>query len=115
MVSEFNDTWSDMCQKIPVVKPPKIGSILGLGRKKRRKKRQAEDEFFDDFSFGDDDFFNEDDDFVDLSEITAEAEAEAELGGQELSTGERNSKVYCNHIGEELITISVYTQPIAVF
>ena len=56
-MSEYNDTWPDMCQKIPVVKPPKIGEILGFGR---RRKRQAEDDDFggfDDFSFGDDDDF----------------------------------------------------------
>lgn len=51
---KFGDKWKDMCQLFPVVKPPDIGSLIGFGRK--RKKRQDDDVFT---GFGDDDFFNE--------------------------------------------------------
>ena len=58
-VTESGDTWEDMCQRVPIVRPPDITKVLG---KRRRRKRADE---FDDFgSFDDDDFFDEEfDDF----------------------------------------------------
>ena len=47
--------WSDMCMKAPIVKPPPMSSLLG-----KRRKRQVEDQDFDDFdNFMDEDFFEE--------------------------------------------------------
>ena len=58
---ESGDTWEDMCQRVPVVRPPDISKILG-GRRRRRRRRSDD---FDDFgSFDEEDFFDEEfDDF----------------------------------------------------
>ena len=71
-VTESGDTWEDMCQRVPVVRPPDIAKILG-GR--RRRRRQTSD--FDDFgSFDDEEFFDEE--FDDFETVLEE---DGEVGG----------------------------------
>ena len=71
-VTESGDTWEDMCQRVPVVRPPDIAKIL-VGR--RRRRRQTSD--FDDFgSFDDEEFFDEE--FDDFATVLEE---DGEVGG----------------------------------
>lgn len=46
MRNKNNDTWSDLCMKRPVIKPPSVSDLLG------RRRRDIE---FDDDLFGEDD------------------------------------------------------------
>ena len=50
-------SWSDLCMKAPVVKPPPIADFLG--RRKRQATNDSNDNFDFDFEFEEDDFFDE--------------------------------------------------------
>ena len=62
--TSFNETWSDVCQKAPIMRRPDISTLMGLKRKKRESSSdfEFEDDFnFDEFDSSWDDEFEEPD------------------------------------------------------
>lgn len=81
--TEFNQTWSDVCQKAPIMRRPDISTLMSLyggggGKKRRRRKRAFSDDddaFFADFEDSDFEDFDQDEDldrldgnYVDIGE-----------------------------------------------
>ena len=77
-------SWTDMCMKAPIVKPPPLSTLLG-----KRKKRQVEEESFFDFDdFMDEDFFGEveeEDGFL-LSTNSSQSSVSIEDAGEYFNT-----------------------------
>lgn len=93
--TSYGDTWKDMCQPLPIVKPPDITDILNFGRRRRRKRQSVDDDPFKDF--GNDDFFGSDAEFFETFE---EQEVESEipedkLGFAEYFSAESYPDPYC--------------------
>ena len=59
--TSFNETWSDVCQKAPIMRKPDISTLMNLFNS-RRKKRQTEFDDDEDFDF-DSEFGSWDDEF----------------------------------------------------
>ena len=63
--TSFNETWSDVCQKAPIMRKPDISTLMNLfnnnGKKRRKKREESDFEFEDDVSF--DEFGSWDDEF----------------------------------------------------
>lgn len=79
--TEFNQTWSDLCQKAPIMRRPDISTLMSLFGAKKRKRRRRQSSFSDD---EDDDFFKFDDsDFDDFGDEDLDA-----LDGNYVDIGE---------------------------
>ena len=69
-----------MCQRVPIVRPPDIGTILGGKKRRRRRKRAGDGSGFDDFgSFDEEDFFEEE-----FDDFDAILEGDDEVGTKQL-------------------------------
>ncbi len=72
--TEFNESWSDVCQRAPILRRPDVSQLINLFGKRRRKRFiDDDDDFFNeefgDFSdFGDDDIDNLDGNYADIGE-----------------------------------------------
>ncbi len=63
MLCRRGDRWRDLCQPIPVVKPPNFGDVFGLGGQNKRKKKRSSNSSSDDNDFGN--FFDNEEAFED--------------------------------------------------
>ena len=76
------ETWRDLCQPLPIVKPPDLTDILNFGKRRRKRQTSKKD---DDFFSSSDDFFGSDSEFFETFE---EEEAQSEIPDDKLGFAE---------------------------